>query len=106
MPYSIAIDGPAGAGKSTIAKKIAQKYEIFTNVLLENVFVMESYQILLGPSENISEKLDAILYFLEDYIPSLQKRQLCLDTGVLVGELTPPINRELSKIQSSKERGR
>ncbi len=28
MPYSIAIDGPAGAGKSTIAKKIAQKYDI------------------------------------------------------------------------------
>ena len=25
MPYSIAIDGPAGAGKSTIAKKIAKK---------------------------------------------------------------------------------
>ena len=61
---------------------------------------------LENTSENISEKLDAILYFLEDYIPSLQKRQLCLDTGVLVGELTPPINRELSKIQSSKERGR
>ena len=28
MPYSIAIDGPAGAGKSTVAKKIAQKYDI------------------------------------------------------------------------------
>lgn len=61
---------------------------------------------LENTSENISEKLDSILYFLEDYIPKLQKRQLCLDTGVLVGELAPPINSELSKIQSSKERGR
>lgn len=61
---------------------------------------------LENTSENISEKLDSILYFLEDYIPALQKRQLCLDTGVLVGELAPPINSELSKIQSSKEHGR
>lgn len=38
---------------------------------------------LENTSENISEKLDSILYFLEDYIPGLQKRQLCLDTGVL-----------------------
>lgn len=61
---------------------------------------------LENTNENISEKLDSILYFLEDYIPELQKRQLCLDTGVLVGELAPPINNELSKIQSPKERGR
>ena len=33
-------------------------------------------------------------------------RQICLDTGVLIGELTPPINQELAKIQISKERGR
>lgn len=61
---------------------------------------------LENTSENISEKLDSILYFLENYIPDLQKRQLCLDTGVLVGELASPINSELSKIQSFKERGR
>lgn len=29
MSYSIAIDGPAGAGKSTIAKLIAKKKGIF-----------------------------------------------------------------------------
>ena len=51
-------------------------------------------------------KLDSILSLLEYYIPTLQNRQLCLDTGVLVGELTPPINRELAKIEMSKERGR
>jgi phage-related protein len=51
-------------------------------------------------------KLDSILSLLEYYIPALQNRQLCLDTGVLVGELTPPINRELARIEMSKERGR
>ena len=57
-------------------------------------------------NENVSEKLDSILLFLQDYIPELQNRQLCLDTGALVGNLTPPINKELAKIQSGKERGR
>lgn len=54
----------------------------------------------------VAEKLDSILYFLEGYIPDLQKRKVCLDTGVLVGELTPSINRELAKIENSRERGR
>ena len=57
-------------------------------------------------STGVFGKLDSILSLLEYYIPALQNRQLCLDTGVLVGELTPPINRELAKIEMSKERGR
>ena len=57
-------------------------------------------------NNGIFGKLDSILSLLEYYIPALQNRQLCLDTGVLVGELTPPINRELAKIEISRERGR
>ena len=57
-------------------------------------------------SDGIFEKLDSILSLLEYYIPALQSRQLCLDTGVLVGELTPPINKELARIETSRERGR
>ena len=57
-------------------------------------------------NNGIFGKLDSILSLLEYYIPTLQNRQLCLDTGVLVGELTPPINRELARIEMSKERGR
>ena len=57
-------------------------------------------------SDKIFGKLDSILSLLEYYIPALQNRQLCLDTGVLVGELTPPINKELAKIETSRERGR
>ena len=29
MSFNIAIDGPAGAGKSTIAKKLEKKYPLF-----------------------------------------------------------------------------
>ena len=57
-------------------------------------------------NNGIFGKLDSILSLLEYYIPALQNRKLCLDTGVLVGELTPPINKELAKIETSRERGR
>ena len=57
-------------------------------------------------TDKIFGKLDSILSLLEYYIPALQNRQLCLDTGVLVGELTPPINKELARIETSRERGR
>lgn len=57
-------------------------------------------------NNGIFGKLDSILSLLEYYIPELQNRQICLNTGVLVGELTPPINRELAKIETSRERGR
>ena len=30
MGYNVAIDGPAGAGKSTIAKLVARKKDTFT----------------------------------------------------------------------------
>ena len=57
-------------------------------------------------NNGIFGKLDSILSLLEYYIPELQNRQICLNTGVLVGELTPPINKELARIEMSKERGR
>ena len=59
MNFKIAIDGPAGAGKSTIAKIVAKKLGI-------------------------------------EY----------LDTGAMVGELTPAIDTELGQIYAGKERGR
>ena len=57
-------------------------------------------------NSGIFGKLDSILSLLEYYIPELQNRQICLNTEVLVGELTPPINRELARIEMNKERGR
>ena len=57
-------------------------------------------------NRNVTDKLSSILYFLQDYMPELRNRQVCLDTGVLVGELTPSINNELARIQNNRERGR
>ena len=57
-------------------------------------------------NRNVADKLDSILYFLQDYIPELKDRQMYLDTGVLVGELTPSIDRKLAKIENNRERGR
>ncbi len=62
--------------------------------------------VIENTNKNVTDKLDSILYFLQDYIPELQHRQMCLDTGVLVGELTPSINREFAKIENSRERRR
>ena len=40
MNYSIAIDGPAGAGKSTIAKEIAKKMNyIYVKINMFTVYV-------------------------------------------------------------------
>ena len=57
-------------------------------------------------NRNVADKLDSILYFLQDYIPELKDRQMYLDTGVLVGELTSSIDRKLAKIENNRERGR
>ena len=89
--------------------KLKQKVTIVKPYILRAtlsgiIFVLFALSINLN--QNILEKLNSILHFLQDYIPPLQSRQLCLDTGVLVGELTPPINKELAKIETSRERGR
>ena len=66
MGYSIAIDGPAGAGKSTIAKKVAAKkgccyvdtgaiYRAMAYFLLENGVKGEQQVFLNG--ENVNSKI-------------------------------------------------
>lgn len=53
------------------------------------------------------ELLEKILALLAKYIPNLNLNpQLVLDTGVLVSELAPKMDRELGVISRMKERGR
>lgn len=53
------------------------------------------------------ELLEKILSLLAQYIPNLNLNpQLVLDTGVLVSELAPKMDRELGVISRMKERGR
>ena len=42
MAVSIAIDGPAGAGKSTIAKRLAKKMNSIYCILNSNCVIMNS----------------------------------------------------------------
>lgn len=58
---------------------------------------------------NMTDVLNAILNrifnLLAQYIPDLANRSVVLDTGVVVGELTPMVDDELGKIITHKGRG-
>ena len=55
-----------------------------------------------------TEIMEKLLSLLATYIPDIATRntRLLLDTGVLVGEIAPAIDRELGSISRMKERGR
>ncbi|MBR2735136.1 MAG: hypothetical protein IKE05_02955, partial [Clostridia bacterium] len=93
--------------KKEMQKAIPTNFDTNLNMLPSSAnFISNIKNTSEAGNNGIFGKLDSILSLLEYYIPALQNRQLCLDTGVLVGELTPPINRELAKIETSRERGR
>lgn len=93
--------------KKEMQEAIPTNFDTDLNMSLDSANSVSNIKIASEVSNNgIFGKLDSILSLLEYYIPALQNRQLCLDTGVLVGELTPPINKELAKIEISRERGR
>lgn len=48
--------------------------------------------------------MEKMYLLLAEYMPELANRQLCLDTGVLVGELAGPLNDELGWIAHTRER--
>ena len=55
----------------------------------------------------ISEKMERLIELLDEYMPEILKnmqRNVYLDTGALVGELTPEINRELGSIKRREDR--
>lgn len=55
----------------------------------------------------LSEKLEELIDLLLEYMPEILKnmqRDVYLDTGALVGELTPEINRELGSIKRREDR--
>ncbi len=93
--------------KREMQEAIPTDFDTNLNMLPSSTNSISNIKTASEVSNNgICGKLDSILSLFEYYIPTLQHRQLCLDTGVLVGELKPPINKELAKIEMSKERGK
>lgn len=95
----IAIDGPAGAGKSTVAKKIAEKLNI---IYLDTgaMYRIVTYKVL---SDNIDfDNQEALSEFLKALDITYSDGHLCLD-GKKVGEeiRTALINQNVSRISSS-----
>lgn len=67
--------------------------------------LMDYVRVAVNESNNeIAERMNGILSILSDYLPQLSNRQLVLDTGVLVGELSNDMDSELGTIRRRKER--
>ncbi len=56
-------------------------------------------------TEVLNRILERIYNLLARYIPDIANKQMLLDTGAIVGELTPMIDNEFGKIIKHKERG-
>ena len=55
-------------------------------------------------NDRVCEIMERIYTLLAEYLPGLSNRQLCLDTGALVGELAQPLNDELGWIAHTRGR--
>ena len=56
-------------------------------------------------TDAIEAKIDRIVGVLEEYIPEFAERQIYLDSGALVGEMLPSIDRGLGRRYAYAERG-
>lgn len=54
----------------------------------------------------LEARIDTLIEILLQYLPILVERQLCLDTGAIVGELTPLLDKALGDLSDKKGRGR
>ncbi|MBQ8279485.1 MAG: hypothetical protein IJZ23_06865 [Roseburia sp.] len=52
-----------------------------------------------------NDRVEALLEHIIVLLESMQRRQICLDSGVLVGELAEPMNRRLGEIYNKNNRG-
>lgn len=58
-----------------------------------------------GSNAGLENKLDRLIGLLTNYLPELAQRQLCLDTGTLVGALVNPMDKALGNLANKKARG-
>lgn len=70
--------------------------------------VLQSYVSDAVKSENagLTDRLDQLIAILQMQLPELAQRTVVLDSGELVGALTPAFDYKLGVIMAGKERGR
>ena len=100
MSYiQIAIDGPAGSGKSTIAKKIAQRLNI-TYIDTGAMYRALTYKVLIN-NINIQNK-DAIVKLARESDIKFSQGDIYLDNKIVNEEIrSPEVNKNVSYIANS-----
>ncbi len=101
MRLSVAIDGPAGAGKSTIAKIVAKKY----NLMYINTGAMYRAVTYKALEKDISpENIEALCELIKDMEMHFENDELYLNGVNINDQLTlPNISKSVSAYASIKE---
>ncbi|GIM30642.1 cytidylate kinase [Clostridium polyendosporum] len=101
MRLSVAIDGPAGAGKSTIAKIVAKEF----NLMYINTGAMYRAVTLKAIENNISpDNIEALCTIIEDMEMHFENDELYLNGININDQITlPNISQEVSAYASIGE---
>ena len=101
MRISVAIDGPAGAGKSTIAKLVAKKF----NLMYINTGSMYRAVALVASENNVDENnIERICDLIDDMEMKFENDELILNGINIQDKITMPnISSIVSKYASIKE---
>lgn len=95
MRIAVAIDGPAGAGKSTIAKLVGKKF----NLMYINTGAMYRAVALVAKRNNISSSdINSLMDIIDEMEMHFENDDLILDGVNIQNEITMP---EISEIVSN-----
>ena len=101
MRLSVAIDGPAGAGKSTIAKLVAKEFDL----MYINTGAMYRAVALKAEENNIGDKdIEALCSLISTFEMKFENDDLILNGENIQDKITmPEISKIVSKYASIKE---
>lgn len=101
MKISVAIDGPAGAGKSTIAKLVAKNFDL----MYINTGAMYRAVALVAKEKNIGDTdVDALCEIIDSFDMKFENDDLILNGENIQEKITmPEISGIVSKYASIKE---
>lgn len=101
MRISVAIDGPAGAGKSTIAKLVAKNFDL----MYINTGAMYRAVALIAKEKNIENTdIDALCTMIDSFDMKFENDDLILNGENIQEKITmPEISSIVSKYASIKE---